>query len=218
MREPACPLSAKAFPSSIIPSYPIPNSVLYQLSCILLQKDNTGSAAQALDLCLWNVHQLPGLASQANRKNLMGSIYNIRRPRPSPRQGRRLGPPEVWNLLCHSPLFLRHSSLPFARLQTLKALKTLQIPRTTCHQAPSNAQNPYNPPTAALLPRGSCHQALWPSAFAVPGLQPALCLHIPRGTPSSWPSAFQHCSLPFACTKPSLVRAFKPAVCQASNA
>ena len=112
-------------------------------------------------------------------------IY-IRRPRPSPRQGRRLGPPEVWNLLCHSPLFLRHSSLPFARLQTLKTLKTLQIPRTTCHQAPSNAQSPYNPPTAALLPRGSCHQALWPSAFAVPGLQPALCLHIPRGTPSSW--------------------------------
>ena len=57
-----------------IPSYPIPNSVLYQLSCILLQKDNTGSAAQALDLCFWNVHQLPGLASQGNRKNLMGSI------------------------------------------------------------------------------------------------------------------------------------------------
>ena len=28
-------------------------------------------------------------------------ILNIRRPRPSPRQGRRLGPPEVWNLLCH---------------------------------------------------------------------------------------------------------------------
>ena len=33
-------------------------------------------------------------------------------------------------------------------------------------------------PNAALLPRGSCHQALWPSAFTVPGLQPALCLHI----------------------------------------
>ena len=28
-------------------------------------------------------------------------IHIIRRPRPSPRQGRRLGPPEVWNLLCH---------------------------------------------------------------------------------------------------------------------
>ena len=92
-------------------------------------------------------------------------------------------------LPAHSPLLLGHSSLPFARLQTLKTPKALQ------------------------LPRGSFHQALWPSAFAVPGLQPALCLHIPCGKlpPSSWPSAFQHCSLP------SLVRAFKPAVCQASN-
>ena len=109
--------------------------------------------------------------------------------RPSPRQGRRLGPPEVWNLLCHghglhivqgrscnkclsvfkrfaklqrphlpahSPLLLRHSSLPFARLQTLKTLKTLKT---------------------LQFPRGSFHQALWPSALL-----------------------FQHCSLPFACT------------------
>ena len=29
------------------------------------------------------------------------TVRIIRRPRPSPRQGRRLGPPEVWNLLCH---------------------------------------------------------------------------------------------------------------------
>ena len=66
-------------------------------------------------------------------------------------------------LPAHSPLLLGPSSLPFARLQTLKTPKTLQ------------------------LPRGSFHQALWPSAFAVPGLQPAvsvpalqpaLCLHI----------------------------------------
>ena len=107
-------------------------------------------------------------------------------------------------LPAHSPLLLGHSSLPFASLQTLKTPKTL---------------------------RGSFHQALWPSAFAAPGLQPALCLHIqnpPRQLPpsplavtlccsrvaacplpahpsrqlppSSWPSAFQHCSLPFACT------------------
>ena len=108
----------------------------------------------------------------------------------------------------HSPLLLGHSSLPFARLQTLKTLKTLQ------------------------LPRGSFHQALWPSAFAVPGLQPALFLHIPRGSfhqargrqrsslktlttlqllhcflaaaatkPSGrQPLLFQGCSLPFACT------------------
>ena len=149
------------------------------------------------------------------RTEIIQIYANIRRPRPSPRQGRRLGPPEVWSLLCHSPLFLRHSSLPFARLQALKTLKTLQIPRTTCHQAPSNAQSPYNPPTAALLPRGSCHQALWPSAFAVPGLQPALCLHIPRGSfhqapgrqrssiaacplPAHSPLLLRHSSLPFA--------------------
>ena len=29
------------------------------------------------------------------------NTIKIRRPRPSPRQGWRLGPPEVWNLLCH---------------------------------------------------------------------------------------------------------------------
>ena len=54
-------------------------------------------------------------------------------------------------LPAHSPLLLRHSSLPFARLQTPKTPKTLQFPR------------------------GSFHQVLWPSAFAAPGLQPALC-------------------------------------------
>ena len=105
-------------------------------------------------------------------------------------------------LPAHSPLLLGHSSLPgfkrlkplkpstggvepalsqpsvieafklaVTRLQTFQTLTTLQIPRATCH-------HPYNPPTAAWLPRGSCHQALWPSAFAAPGLQPALCLHI----------------------------------------
>ena len=58
----------------------------------------------------------------------------IRRPRPSPRPGRRLGPPQVWNFSAR-----------------------------------------------AFNVRGSFHQA-WPSAFAAPGLQPALCLHIPRGS------------------------------------
>ena len=96
-------------------------------------------------------------------------------------------------LPAHSALLLGHSSLPFASLQTLKTLKTIQpsnahktlttLQLLHCFLAaaatiqPSNAQNPYNPPTAALLPRGSCYQALWLSAFAVPGLQPALCLH-----------------------------------------
>ena len=87
-------------------------------------------------------------------------------------------------LPAHSPLLLRPSSLPFARLQTLKTPKTLQ------------------------LPRGSFHQALWPSAFAVPGLQPVLCLHIPRGRqrssiaacplPAHSPLLLGPSSLPFA--------------------
>ena len=165
--------------------------------------------------------------------------------RPSPRQGRRLGPPEVWNLLCHghglhivqgrscnkclsvfkrfaklqrphlpahSPLLLRHSSLPFARLQTLKTLKTLKT---------------------LQFPRGSFHQALWPSASAVPALQPALCLHIALccwGIQASaatkpfgrQPLLFQGCSLPFGCTSLAAastkllalsVPALQPALC-----
>ena len=44
------------------------------------------------------------------------------------------------------------------------------------------------------LLRRPLHQALWPRAPAVPALQPAVCLHID-----------------------SVLRAFKPAVCQASN-
>ena len=134
-------------------------------------------------------------------------------------------------LPAHSALLLGHSSLPFASLQTLKTLKTIQpsnahktlttLQLLHCFLAaaatiqPSNAQNPYNPPTAALLPRGSCYQALWLSAFAVPGLQPALCLHIPRGSfhqapgrqrssiaacplPAHSPLLLGHSSLPFA--------------------
>ena len=78
-------------------------------------------------------------------------------------------------LPAHSPLLLGHSSLPFARLQTPKTPKTLQFPR------------------------GSFNQALWPSAFAAPGLQPALCLHIPRGSyeaPGRQRSSIAACPLP----------------------
>ena len=75
----------------------------------------------------------------------------------------------------YSPLLLRHSSLPFARLQTPKTPQTLQFLR------------------------GSFHQA-WPSAFAAPGLQPALCLHIPRGSfhqaPGRQRSSIAACPLP----------------------
>ena len=65
--------------------------------------------------------------------------------------------------------------LPFARLQTPKTPKTFQF-----------------------LP-GSFHQA-WPSACAAPGLQPALCLHIPGGSfhqdPGRQRSSIAACPLP----------------------
>ena len=53
--------------------------------------------------------------------------------------------------------------------------------------------------------RGSFHQA-WPSAFAAPGL---------LLFPGRQRSSIAACPLP---AQPSLVRAFEPAVCQASNA
>ena len=168
----------------------------------------------------------------------------IRRPWPSPRQGRRLGPPEVWNLLCHSPLLLRHSSLPlpgFKRFKLLQPSKSLAPPATTlttlqllhgflaaAATKPSGRQPlllqgcslPFActslaaastkllavsvPASLCLHIALSCYgiracrlpafkplKPLKPSAAAStkpPGLQPAL----------SWPSAFHHCSLPFA--------------------
>ena len=54
-------------------------------------------------------------------------------------------------------------------------------------------------PRGLLNVRGSFHQA-WPSAFAAPGLQPALCLHIPRGSfhqaPGRQRSSIAACPLP----------------------
>ena len=111
-------------------------------------------------------------------------------------------------LPAHSPLLLGHSSLPFARLQTLKTLKTPKLK-----------------PLIFKFPRGSCHQALSSSPFAAPGLQPALCLHIPRGSfhqapgrqrssiaacplPAHSPLLLRHSSLPFA--RLQTLKSFKP--------
>ena len=44
-------------------------------------------------------------------------------------------------LPAHSPLLLGHSSLPFARLQTLTTPKTLHIPRGSFHQAPGRQRS-----------------------------------------------------------------------------
>ena len=54
-------------------------------------------------------------------------IY-IRRPRPSPRQGRRLGPPQVWNLLSCSPLLVCQS---WQRLTSQLLFQTDFKPRQT---------------------------------------------------------------------------------------
>ena len=64
---------------------------------------------------------------------------------------------------------LGRSSLPFASLKTSKTLKILKVLR------------------------GSSHQALWPQAFVVIALQPAVCLHSPL--------LLRRSSLPFASPK-----------------
>ena len=140
--------------------------------------------------------------------------------------------PALQPALClHSLLLLGHSSLPFARLQTPKTL------RGSFHQAWPSAfaapgllllylavSVPALQPALCLhsllllghssLPfarlqtpktlRGSFHQA-WPSAFAAPGL---------LLFPGRQRSSIAACPFP---AQPSLVRAFEPAVCQASN-
>ena len=110
-------------------------------------------------------------------------IYIIRRPRPLPRQGRRLGPPEVWNLalgsqarrtpsrqhLCqlHAPAI--YMLLLFARPQTLQTLR--RPPRQQLLQLQLHApaicfsggsrlpfarpQTPQTPQTLQTLPQAS---------------------------------------------------------------
>ena len=64
----------------------------------------------------------------------MEGIWKIRRPRPSPRQGRRLGPPQVWNLSFlatgiprpHQWLLLGVQACRLPRLKRFKGFKSLQ--------------------------------------------------------------------------------------------
>ena len=106
----------------------------------------------------------------------------IRRPRPSPRQGRCLGPPQVWSLFllaCHYLAFRQ-------------ALRPL--------------------PSVVKGVQACCEQALRPLPSVVKGVQacrlPGLKCLKRCAAASSRHSG--HC--------PLLLRAFKPAVCQASNA
>ena len=114
-----------------------------------------------------NQHTLPqnnftrGHASWEKGKTLLAQkevdCVFIHRPRPSPRQGRRLGPPQVWNLfflapnasllggsfdqpaLClHCLLLLGRTCLPFASLKPLHFLVSLPF-ASVCQ--PSNLSN-----------------------------------------------------------------------------
>ena len=144
------------------------------------------------------------------RLQTLKTLKTLQFPRGSFHQA--LWPSACAHLPAHSPLLLRHSSLPFARLQTLKTptLKTLQFHSRQLPPSPlavsfccsSIAACPLPAHSALLLGHSSlsCHQALWPSAFAVPGLQPALWLHIPRGSfhqaPGPQRSSIAACPLP----------------------
>ena len=125
----------------------------------------------------------------------------IRRPWPSPRQGRRLGPPEVWNLLClccsrvaacplpaHPSRQLPPSSWPSAFQHCQPALclhialscygiRACRLPgfKPLKPLTPSNsfAAASTKPGRQPLLLQGCCSFM----AVSVPALQPALCLH-----------------------------------------
>ena len=106
----------------------------------------------------------------------------IRRPRPSPRQGRRLGPPQVWSLFllaCHYLAFRQ------ARRPLPSVVKGVQA----CFEQ-------------ALRPLPSVVKGV--QACRLPGLK---CLKRCVAASSRHSG---HC--------PMLLRTFKPAVCQASNA
>ena len=145
------------------------------------------------------------------------------------------------NRALHSPLLLGRPCLPFASLQ---ALKTLKIPRGSFHQAlwPQAFAVPALQPAVCLrsplllrrssllfaslqtiktlktikIPRGSFHQALWPQAFAVPALQPAVCLHSPLllGRSSLLFASLQTLKKPLKPSKSPAVASTKPSSLQ----
>ena len=143
-------------------------------------------------------------------ESVMHCRAQIRRPRPSPRQGRRLGPPQVWSLFllaCHYLAF-RQALRPLPSVvkgvqacfeQALRPLPSVVKGVQACRLPPKTL-------------RGSFEQALPPLPSVAKGVQacrlPGLKCLKRCAAASSRHSG--HC--------PLLLRAFKPAVCQASNA
>ena len=154
----------------------------------------------------------------------------IRRPRPWPRQGRRLGPPEVWNLVCHGH-GLHHVQACSSKLAPRRPIQgnssaRHQRPNTMLPQAFPKPTSPPASPSKATLPLNITGQTLGPSAFKA--LQ-ACRLH----AHGHGLHHVQACSSQLAPRRPIqrlfrytpaakhqghvLLKVFKPAVCPPSN-
>ena len=189
--------------------------------------------------CLAGQEQINGFPSENGLLYIILSTYYmyIRRPRPLPRQGRRLGPPEVWNLalsvkpskpskrLFGSPnpainSFSWRSSLPVAspqRLQTLQMLFGSPNPAGQGTKAPSIAFSwrsslPFASPQTLQMP-------FWPPQPGRPRHQgPINSFFLAFKLPFASPQTLQTLRRPrHQGTINSFFLAFKPAVCQPSN-
>ena len=135
-------------------------------------------------------------------------IY-IRRPRPSPRPGRRLGPPQVWNLSCRTTaraeLDKTFRGRAIQTVQTIKPFQTLQT--FTLKQLPQQApqgQGHSNDflwafKAAVCQPANAPNPSKIPNTF--PNRHPRAKATSPTGTPGPRPQqwlsiGFQSCRLP----------------------
>ena len=145
---------------------------------------------------------------------------NIRRPRPLPRQGRRLGPPEVWNLALGSQ----------AKAHAIKATplsatcpRHLHAPAELLHlHAPGRSRLPFaRPQTLQTLPQASKATTLTattcPCHLFFRGFKTAVC---PPSNPQALPTlsqASKATTLTATCPCHLFFRGFKTAVCPPSN-
>ena len=116
---------------------PHPLSVLVKDSCVV---HVSGPCVCVSQHCLARLMRLPVFNSQCCCLALLSRLsiteellFHIRRPRPWPRQGRRLGPPQVWNF----------SFLAFqGRLPALKSHR-LNIPLACFILQPTGTPRPH---------------------------------------------------------------------------
>ena len=136
-------------------------------------------------------------------------MIDIRRPRPSPRPGRRLGPPQVWNLSCRTTaraeLDKTFRGRAIQTVQTIKPFQTLQTfaLKQLPQQAPQG-QGHSNDflwafKAAVCQPANAPNPSKIPNTF--PNRHPRAKATSPTGTPGPRPQqwlsiGFQSCRLP----------------------